>query len=949
MDGVIRQLYDYDGSNLFPRTRPNALVSDFEDSTAVGIRTIGEHIDSSTPTYEPEFVYRVKGDDPDATVDSSGDLHAAKISDIPGLLGAVLLTDLYVTNPVGSAAYHHLYEAGTPLETIIRDMLTAGSSIYDVAKALVNAQFVNVTVNGSPISSGSTKNMVEGETANISFGATYADGYFYPDGYYLPEIFADNHSDQPTYNVSENRLYAATAPSSLKMTKAGTEIYSADSTVLNNLKNNGSVTITADPITIPAGSQTYVLTLTYSGQANTVHPKKSDGTASSQSIGGSTKTFSFTIVGAQADVYDVVLDGGPEIMSMTTPIGFGVDVFDSSFDIANASTYNFIIKSKYDIDNNTSTGIWNGDSAVLFVKKALYPNWYLTDPDTGNPWALPVNNVPEQYTVQGPCISFADGIFLKQSGYPLNTFRTNNPRVDQYGALFAGCELDNAPTLGIYKGSTSIKTTSVTYGTIADKIVVDSTDNWDQSIHDIPVDSAICFKSVTAGTLDMNSSTFATSGTYKLKLTVPYSENTVRPKKSDNTNSDVSIAAGSDVIESNTFEVKQEVNVSVGKTPTIAINKITIGSTDYSDGASVPASVFDGTSAVAAIVHYTYTDGYFVPANSTYTTAEFDNNNAPNASNGRLSGGTSVNGLVTLRLNNTDTSTGTGGTINTLLPSTLMGQDASFVVKCLHTASTVTPKKRSTRPSNVSMAVANITSDAFRLTFSGIETKGITAKTAGNGAVRIKAAGGSWSGWSNTTANSSVSMNVAPGTEMTVNASANSGYTFEKWTSNNASIDGSTSNPYTFNTPVPGANATVTASFIALPSEDYHYVMVTIPDTSTGTTTFNSVSDLLNYSTTVHFNDTESTLTIPYEKTGTYASVGANRKVFVIAAPVDYKSAKIYVGGMDQQLNFVLEPEASSMNGIPYTSGSNGVKYRLFKYRCTGNSGYVVGKVELNS
>ena len=49
MDGVVRQLYDYDGSNLFPRTKPSAFVSDLYDSSATGITTIGELIDSSMP------------------------------------------------------------------------------------------------------------------------------------------------------------------------------------------------------------------------------------------------------------------------------------------------------------------------------------------------------------------------------------------------------------------------------------------------------------------------------------------------------------------------------------------------------------------------------------------------------------------------------------------------------------------------------------------------------------------------------------------------------------------------------------------------------------------------------------------------------------------------------------------------------------------------------------
>ena len=130
------------------------------------------------------------------------------------------------------------------------------------------------------------------------------------------------------------------------------------------------------------------------------------------------------------------------------------------------------------------------------------------------------------------------------------------------------------------------------------------------------------------------------------------------------------------------------------------------------------------------------------------------------------------------------------------------------------------------------------------------------------------------------------------------------------------------------------------------PQTDYHFVVVTTTDNNVNTTTYSTVDQLLVSGNTIHCNKTQSTTPPTYIDTDTYHGLGAGRKVFVIAAPIEYKTAKIYVAGFDQGLTFTLEPPAESMNGIPYSNGDV-VNYRLFKYRCTGVSGYIINKIEL--
>ena len=146
---------------------------------------------------------------------------------------------------------------------------------------------------------------------------------------------------------------------------------------------------------------------------------------------------------------------------------------------------------------------------------------------------------------------------------------------------------------------------------------------------------------------------------------------------------------------------------------------------------------------------------------------------------------------------------------------------------------------------------------------------------------------------------------------------------------------------------MPNGNTIVEALFEQA-TDDYHFVMVTTKDASVGSTTYNTVDELLDsaHLKQSHFNDTKNSLETLYTNTSSNGGVGSGRSVFVIAAPVEYTSAKIYVGGSDQGLTFTLVPTADSMNGIPYSAGGT-VKYRLFKYRCTTTSGYNIDKVEL--
>lgn len=941
MEGVIRQLYDYDGSNLFPRTRPDAFVSSLQDSNAEGIRTIGELVDSSTPEYEPEFIYRVNGTWEGIPTDSSGQMYAAKISEIPGLhLGSVLSADLHVTNTVGQAVSGHTYPAGTLLEDIIRDMLTAGLTIPDVVATLVNAEFINVMVNNSPIANNGNMNMGDGDSLIITYGANFADGSFGPGENYDTSVFDSLHGSQSTFDAEEHRLYAGAYPVFMEVMRDSSLIYTATSDELNRLLSTGTVNFSDLTLTVTSGTSTFVLVIQYTGQADGVTPYRSDGMPSTASIGSGSTTYRFTITSTTA--YDVTASV-PRCEDDFRPAPFAVDVYDKNYVLSDYNA-NFILKSGYDVSvgGDSSTGVWSGDSVALYTKKSLFPDWELLDEGTGNP-ARYEKHDHTYVSVYSPVVSYDDGKFTKEAGYPLATFNSNNPKsVDSY--LYAGCLLQNNPTMSIYRGASSVYSGALGYGTKATKTLVDWTRNWDNS-EQIDFGYIITFNDANSGVINTGNTTLSTGNNYKLRLSVPYTANTITPVKSNGHDSSVTITAGNLIVESGTFEVKQEVDVSTDK-PFYTIEYITINNNNYYNGDTVPYNSHSSDFTRNATVHFSYTDGNFKPGNSTYTDEEFNANHG--VQNARLAAGCPRTGVVILRANNSSVgNTGAGSTtIDVSVIAAWSGTTVTFVTQGSYGDSTANAYKRSSRPSNVHIdAVSNSAmSNEFKLTFDGTLSKGVTAVTNGNGAVRINS--GAWSG---TTAGSSVTASVVPGNNVTVEANALNGYTFAGWSSDDAAlVPDSSSNPYTFT--MPNGNIAMRATF-ATSSDEYHFVMATTTDSNISGTTYSNVEQLINTSgNTVHFNTTTSSLPPTYSDATGYNGVGAGRKVFVIAAPVDYKSAKVYsTGGMDQQLEFTLEPIASSDNGIPYSSSStDNVKYRLFKYKWYTPSGLVAERVELS-
>ena len=137
------------------------------------------------------------------------------------------------------------------------------------------------------------------------------------------------------------------------------------------------------------------------------------------------------------------------------------------------------------------------------------------------------------------------------------------------------------------------------------------------------------------------------------------------------------------------------------------------------------------------------------------------------------------------------------------------------------------------------------------------------------------------------------------------------------------------------------------ANFSA-PQTSYHFVVVTTTDTDVNATTYTQVEQLLAAGNTVHCNYTHDTTPSTYTDSTTYnnPNIGVGKKVFVIAAPIEYKSASMYVGADNQQFNFTIIPAVSSDNGIPYSSSDTTV-YRLFKFQSAARSGYNINKIEL--
>lgn len=777
MDGVVRQLYDYDGSNLFPKTKPSAFVSDLYDSSATGINTIGELIDSSIPgeyrdpatdtsvDYEPEFIYRIprKGSDSALLGEQNGTLKAVKLTQVSALhFDARLTENITVSYQVGQATIGKEYPAGTLLENIIRDMLTGGASIYDVKRNLPS--------------------MRVGE-------------FWHENGY------------------------------------------------------------------------------------------------------------------------------------------IGVDVYDCSYILADDNA-NLILKSKYDVQENSSTGIWTGDSVSLFTKKSLYPSWTYTV--GGEPVIMQLADT--SYPVVSPVLYYIDGDFKPESGYPAELFQQYNPLASA-DSLYAQCNLTENPSIGIYKDNTEVYIQQTPYSTKVAKVA--SAIDPDVSV---TREYALWFNDTPGTLMDTDNITLTSSGIYTLKFKVPYTENTIIPNKSNNTPSSVSIDAGILEKTSTAFTVNQEVDVSVIG-PSISIEAITIDNIGtYYNGST--ADISAGTISG----HYNFVvnnkEGLFTPGNSTYTNTEFNNNN--NTADGKLAAGCKFT-TFTLNVNGSTAGTCAGDALDSSghgmirFTDLQVTNDLTAQIIGAHGGSTVTAKKRSTRNSS-----ANINSTSalasnpliIHVTMPSMRSVRLIANPSTGGTVRFsftQAPGGE-----------SDASTMVEGTSFTAIATPAANWSFVDWTKTRPSTSGiqvSTSAEYTEQ--VGSIDLELYANFSA-PQTSYHFVVVTTTDTDVNATTYTQVEQLLAAGNTVHCNYTHDTTPSTYTDSTTYnnPNIGVGKKVFVIAAPIEYKSASMYVGADNQQFNFTIIPAVSSDNGIPYSSSDTTV-YRLFKFQSAARSGYNINKIEL--
>lgn len=956
MDGVVRQLYDYDGSNLFPRTKPSALVSDLYDSSATGINTIGELIDSSIPgeyrdpvtdtsvDYEPEFIYRIPREGSDSALlgEQSGTLKAVKLTQVSALhFDARLTENITVSYQVGQATIGKEYPAGTLLENIIRDMLTGGASIYDVKRNLPGISFdISYSSDGIDYYS-----LINDQTITANIGET---GYkvkikfLFTDGSYGQTVGYTDALFTSLNNTSENSqwfvpgdptaippthpyLEAGSIPSMVSLKHEGTSDFSY------NNPTSGAEYIASIPA-ITSGTRTYVITVNYTAAQST--PYKSDALPSSNTIGAGAKDFIFKVTGVNVQVYDVEVGDMPSMRvgEFWHENGYiGVDVYDRNYTPATDNA-NLILKSKYDVQENSSTGIWTGDSVSLFTKKSLYPSWTYTV--GGEPVIMQLADT--SYPVVSPVLYYIDGDFKPESGYPAELFQQYNPLASA-DSLYAQCNLTENPSIGIYKDNTEVYIQQTPYSTKVAKVI--SAIDPDVSV---TREYALWFNGTSGTLMDTENITLTSSGTYTLKFKVPYTANTIIPKKSNNTPSSISIDASILEKTSTAFTVNQEVDVSVIG-PSISIEAITIdniGTCYNGDSVDISAGTISG--------HYNFVvnnkEGLFTPGNSTYTNTEFNNNN--NTADGKLAAGCKFT-TFTLNVNGSTVGTCAGDALDStghgkiLFTDLQVTNDLTAQITGAHGGSTVTAKKRSTRNSS-----ANINSTSalasnqliIHVTMPSMRSVRLIANPSTGGTVRF----------SSTPAPGGVfdASTMVEGTYFTAIATPAANWSFVDWTKSSTSgIQASTSAEYTVQ--VGSIDLELYANFSA-PQISYHFVVVTTTDTDVNATTYTQVDQLLADGNTVHCNQMHGTTPPIYTDSTTYnnPNIGVGKKVFVIAAPIEYKSASMYVGADNQQFNFTIIPAVSSDDGIPYSS-SDATVYRLFKFQSAARSGYNINKIEL--
>lgn len=980
MDGVVRQLYDYDGSNLFPRTKPSAFVSDLYDSSTTGITTIGELIDSSVPgeyrdpvtdasvDYEPEFVYRIPARDSEITGDASGTFKAVKLTDVSALhFDARLTEELTVTNIVGNAGKpdnphcpNGTYPAGTLLEVIIMDILTGDGTIYDVEHVLPGIHFtVEYTRNGldyNTLTSGQEVSANIGDSnLKLRYSFTFTDGKYKPTIGYDNAVFTlRNYTNAPensAYFVNDNPPYlvAGSIATRLSLTSNNGSVVYNDETINTS---SGITPRISDLGVVTSGTKLYVITVSYSASQSV--PYRSNGTPSGLTITNGAGTFNFKITGVQAQVYDVRVGDIPSMMvgEFWHETGYiGVDVYDRNYTPA-ADNANLILKSKYDVQEDSSTGIWTGDSVSLFTKKSLYPSWTYTA--EGEPIIMQLADA--SYPVVSPVLYYTDGDFVRESGYPVNLFQQYNPLAST-DSLYAQCNLTGNPSIGIYKGNTEVYIQQTPYNTKVAKAIADIDHPTGDPDVSVATEYALWFNGTSGTLMDTGNTALTSSGAYTLKFKVPYTANTIIPKKSDGTSSNVSIAAGVLEKTSTAFIVNQEVDVKAID-PSIHIEAITIDNVGtYYNGNTVDLS----TGTISG--HYNFVvnnkEGSFTPESSTYTNTEFNNNN--NTTGGKLAAGCQFS---TLTLNVNGSTVGTcagadldsGGHGNIYFTNLPVTGNLTAQITGAHSGSTVTAKKRSTRDSSANInPTSALASYQFitRVTMPSMRSVKLIANPSNGGTVRFSstpAPGGA-----------SDASTMTEGTSFTAIATPTANWSFVNWTKSSVSgTELSTSATYTAQ--VGNTDLVLYANFSAPVTPDYTARLLTTDKIlESGTTTFisgiNTVEDVLLkrtsgtqiWTSVVPQNLTNLYTTYNFDggpiNFGTNGSSQGRTIVAIVPATWSLKIIDLQLGGLNNSFYGDENNGFNNTTAVTTLTSSDGNTYKVYARKNQGTVDYQVSSI----
>ena len=950
---------------MFPRTRPDAFVSSLQDSSNTGIETIGELIDTSAPgsyiedgsvyDYEPEFVYRIPLSDRErlGNVDSSGTMKAVKLSQVSALhFDAVLSEDLVVTNFVGIAGTSEhspngVYPAGTLLETIIIDMLTAGATVYDVAKMLpdvkIEAEYQKNGDNFNALSDGQTIEVVESDVIRIRYRFVFYDGKYIPVNGYDSSLFEqyNNIPDNSTYyDASGPFLWAGSSPNSLKFVNI-TDGSIQD--IFNPVQNYDYTNILGDA---SAGTKVYEIRVDYTVAQSL--PYKSNNTRSDCSIEAGTcdNRLRFIIRSAGAAVYDVYAQTPQELGTWSSPHIKGF-MFNEEYP-----------KSRIEARNRENvlydgTNLWSGDDIEFALRRYYNSSLVIQEEIHGQDGG-------EDCSVFGPVFGLMEcGRFLPLTGYPLSVFATNNHAnyVNLYnGFVNADCRYSAPVEISLMKQGSNqpLRTVSLSYNNInmlkKKAVVKDDTIVSYYSVLENYVGPFLTYDNIP-------------DGIYYLQARIPYSASNVIPKRSDNTNSSVNITAGELIINTDNITVRRDIDVIANSpTPTIHWMAFGLDASDaydnhhYTNGETAPYSVLDSSFTLIAA---SLTTGDFRAEDSLiYTNAIFgDNNHNPGAVNGILDAACDFqNGLIFLWK---DINTGYCETANVLMGLTnypyiqvndtdsILTQGAnSFTLRGRHYGSSQRPKKFSTKYSTHLIGEESIQSADFILNVAPAQYYRLTITTSPYGTagqIRTRIDGNSWTPWSyDYTYN-----DLQAGTSIEADVSVAPGYQFVEWESNEiSSINHRTSYPIQF-TAINGS-AAVTAIFREILETDHHFILVDTTDPLGQQ--YSSVQDILSNARQIFFNDIISDSDFAnnnFIKYCNYFGIGSNWNTFMIMAPVEYTRAAIYVNSNLQNVTYTVVPPIGDNNGLPYDTGGT-IKYRIFAANGGSYAGYGINAIQLS-